>query len=82
MWTTDGEQLLLCAVKYSSSRSHPKTKALAAVPEGTTVGPVHIIEILDGYGIEVAIQSISNPENTSYVVITREAERFVNEIHS
>ena len=68
--------------EYSSSRSCPKTKALAAIPEGTTVGPVYIIEILDGYGIDVAIQSISNPDNTSYVVITREAERFVNEIHS
>ena len=42
---------------------------------------VHIVTILDGYGIEVAIQSIANPENPSYVVITREAERFVNEIH-
>ena len=31
--------------------------------------------------VEVAIQSIANPENTSYVVITREAERLVNDIH-
>ena len=71
--------------EYSSSRSYPKTKALAAIPEGTTIGPVlevHIVEFLDGHGIEVAIQSISNPENTYYVVITREAERLVNEIHA
>ena len=70
--------------KYSRSRTYPKTEALATIPEGTTIGPVlevHIVEILDGYGIEVAIQSISNPENTSHVVITREAERFVIEIH-
>ena len=55
-----------------SSRSYSKTKALAAVPEGTTIGPVlefHVEKIVDGYGIEVAIQSIANPENTSYVVI-------------
>ena len=74
---------LLCR-EYSSSRSYWKTKVLAAIPEGTTIGPVlevHIVEILDGYGIEVAIQSFSNPENTSHVVIAREAERFVSEIH-
>ena len=74
---------LLCRENLSS-RSYPKTKALAAVPEGTTIGPVlevHIVEILDGYGMEFAIQSFSNPENTSHVVIAREAERFVSEIH-
>ena len=50
--------------EYSSSRSYPKTKALAAIPEGTTIGPVlevHFVKILDGYGIEVAIQSIAHP---------------------
>ena len=30
---------------------------------------------LDGYGIEVAILSIADAENTSYVVLSREAER-------
>ena len=67
--TTFGEQ-------YSRSRSYPKAHALAAIPERTTVGPVlevHIVEMIDGYGIEAAIQSIANPENASYVVITREA---------
>ena len=57
---------------------------MAAIPEGTTIGPVlevHVVKILDGYGIEVAIPSIATPENTSYVVISREKERFVNEIH-
>ena len=82
MMTMDGEQLLFCAENIRVL--DPKTKALAAIPEGTTIGPVlevHIVEILDGYGIEVAIQSIWNPENTSHVVIVREAERFVSEIH-
>ena len=31
--------------------------------------------------MEVAIPSIANPMNTSYVVISREEERFVNELH-
>ena len=42
---------------------------------------IHIVKILDGYGIEVAIPSIANPTCTSHVVIPRGAERFVNEIH-
>ena len=57
---------------------------LAAIPEGTIIGPVlevHIVKILDGYGIEVAIPSIANPANTTYVVISRETSRVVNEIH-
>ena len=40
------------------------------------------MNILDGYGIEVAVPSIINPANTSYVVISRETERFVNELHN
>ena len=39
------------------------------------------MKILDGYGIEVAVQSIANPEYTTYVVKSRVEERFVNEIH-
>ena len=71
--------------EYSSSRSYPKTKALSAFPEGTIIGPiseVHVVKILDKYGIEVVIQRITNPEHTTYVVISREEERLVNEIHS
>ena len=68
---------------FEFSIRKPK-KALAAIPAGTTIGPVlevHVVEILDGCGIEVSIQSISNPENTSHVVIASQAERFVSEIH-
>ena len=36
---------------------------------------------LDRYCIEVAIQSIADPEYTTYVVISRDEERFGNEIH-
>ena len=57
---------------------------MSAIPEGTIIGPVlevHVIKNLDGYGKEVAIQSIANPEYTTYVVISREEERFVNDIH-
>ena len=39
------------------------------------------MKILDGYGTEVAIPSIASPMDTSYVVKSRETERFENEIH-
>ena len=38
-------------------------------------------KILDEYGIQVAIQTVANPENTTFVEKSREEERFVNEIH-
>ena len=37
--------------EYSISRYYPKAQALAAIPEGTIIGPgleVHIVKILDG----------------------------------
>ena len=37
------------------------------------------MKIIDGYGIDIAIPSIVILANTSYVVISRETERFVNE---
>ena len=43
---------------------------------------VHIVNILDEYGLEVAIPSICKPGDVTYVVISRETERFVNEIHA
>ena len=52
---------------------------MAAIPGGTIIGPVlevQIVKNLDGYGIEVTIPSIVDPANTSYVVISRETERF------
>ena len=54
-----------------------------AIPGGTTIGPVlevRIVKILEEYGIEIANPSLAKPANTSYVVISRETERFVNEI--
>ena len=66
----------LCRI---SSRSYPKAKALSALPEGAIIGPVsevHVVKNLDRYCKEVAIQSVANPEYTTYVVISREEERF------
>ena len=68
--------------EYSNTRAQPKAQALCAIPAGRIFGPVsevHIVNFFDEYGIEGAIQSISNNENTSHVVISREIERFVKE---
>ena len=57
---------------------------MIAIPEGTIIGPVsevHIVEILDGYRIEVAIPSISKPGDVTYAMISIETERYVNDIH-
>ena len=58
--------------------------SLDSYSQGTIIGPVlevQIVKILDGFGREIPIPSIVYPANTSYVVISRETERLVNEIH-
>ena len=72
MGTTAGRQLLICA-------ENKKAQALAAIPEGTIIGPVvgvHTVKILDEYGIEVAIPSMTNPMYAFYFVKSSETERF------
>ena len=47
------------------------------------IGPiseVHIVKILDEYGWKVALPSMCSPGDGTYVVISRETERYVNEI--
>ena len=82
---TDGERSYFYAEKYTCSRVFPQAKPLGAIPAGTIIGPItdsHIVKILDDYGMEVAIPSICRPGDVTYVVISRETERFVNEIHT
>ena len=48
------------------------------------MGPVievQIVKILDQYGLEIAIPSLNEREQTSYVMISRQKSRFVDEIH-
>ena len=70
--------------KYTFPRSFPESQAVAAILEGTIIGPVlevRIVKFLIEHGIEIAIQSFARLAKTSHVVISRETERFVNEIH-
>ena len=39
------------------------------------------METLGECGIEVEVLSVTNPLDTSFVVISQEAERFVHELH-
>ena len=48
-----GEITVLCR-EYEISRFYPETKAFAAIPAGTIIGPiteVHIVKVLDEYGL-------------------------------
>ena len=77
--STDGEQSLLCAENTHFSRSFHKSQVVAAIPEGTIIGPVlegQTLKKLDGYGIEVAIPSIAHLANTSYALVSRENRAF------
>ena len=71
-------KLTLLCQKYTRSRAYPKSKALAALPTSTIVGPVievQVVKILDKYGLEVAIPSICKVRDTSHVVIYGETEQ-------
>ena len=71
--------------EYSNTRGSSASPSIACNSRGTIIGPVsevHFVQILDECDTEVAIQSISNPENKFHVVISRETERFVNDIHT
>ena len=66
--------------EYTFSRSFPESQVVAAIPEGTVIGPVlevRTVKILDEHGMEIAIPSIIRLANTSHVVISRETERLV-----
>ena len=42
---------------------------------------VHIVEMLDNFGLEIAIPSPNNPRRTYNVLISRGKSRFVDELH-
>ena len=84
MEKTDGDKSHLCR-EHTCSRVFLHAKPLGAVPAGTIIGPISvvlIVKILDEYGVEVAIPSIYKSGDVTYVVISRETARFVNEIHT
>ena len=78
-----GQLIPLCR-EYTLSRAHPQSRIFAAIPGGTIIGPVievEIVKILERHGFEIAIPSPNDHVRTSYVVISREKSRFVDEVH-
>ena len=56
------------------SRVNPRASIYAAIPGGTVIGPVievHIVKILDSFGLEIAMPSPNDSRRTSYVLISR-----------
>ena len=58
---------------YTLSRVNPQSRAFAAIPGGTLIGP--IIEV------QIAIPSPNERDRTSCVALSRGKSRFVDEIH-
>ena len=84
MEKVDGDKSHLCR-EYTCSRAFPQAKPLRTFPAGTIIGPISEVlvgKILDECGVEVAIPSIWKPGDVTYVVISRETERDVKEIHT
>ena len=78
-----GQIIPLCR-EHTLSRVNPQSRAFAAIPGGTIVGPdieVQIVEILDQYGHEIAIPSPNDSTRTTHVTISRGRSRFVDEVH-
>ena len=70
--------------KYTLLRASPLSRAYAAILGGTIIVPVievHIVKILDSFGLEIEISSPYFPKRTSWVLISREQSRFVDELH-
>ena len=79
-----GQITPLCR-EYTCSRVFPKAKPLGTIPAGTIIGPISevlIVKILAEHGVQVVIPSICKLGDVTYVVISRETELFVNEIHT
>ena len=84
MEKTDADESHLDAenVFVLESFHKPKSWELFQQAQLSDRSEVHIVNILDEYGLEVAIPSICKLGDVTYVVISRETERFVNEIHT
>ena len=81
MGATDGEQSLLHVGNIQVLDLFRKPNSWQLFPKAQSLDQFWKLKILDVDGIEVAIPWIADLVNTSYVVISRETERFVNEIH-
>ena len=70
--------------EYTLPREDQNSRIYATIPGQTIIGPVlqvNIIRYLDISGIEIQILSTTTKDRTSWVVICRGKNRFVEELH-
>ena len=70
------------AESIHTPRADPNSRIYAAIPERTAIEPVlqvHVIKFLGTYGIEIQIPSATTKDRSSWVVICRGKNRFVDE---
>ena len=78
-----GDSIPACR-EYILHRLDLHSRVFAAIPEGAVIGPVlevHIVLLHGKHGLEINIPSLNDPNRTSWVVICRGKNRFVNELH-
>ena len=69
--------------EYILLRLDLNSRVFAAIPGGTVIGPVlevHIVLVHGKHGLEIKISSSNDPNRTSWVVICRGKNQFVNEL--
>ena len=79
-----GDSLPVCR-EYALLRADPQSRVFAAISGRTLSGPVievHVAQLLGNHGFEIKIQSPNDPDRTSWVLICRGKNRYVDELHT
>ena len=78
-----GKCTSLCK-EYTKCRNHMDSRPFASTDAYQHIGPVlniGIAKILDVYRTEVQFSSLSDPRFPTWILTSRDHERFVNELH-
>ena len=78
-----GKSTSLCT-EYAKPRNEKDSMPFASIDAHKQIGPVWnvgIAKVLDVYGIEVQVQSLSNRKFPTWFLISSGHERFVKELH-
>ena len=67
-----GDPIPVCR-ECTLPRANPKSRAYAAIPGGTVIGPVievHFVQLLGNHGLDIEIPSPNNPRRVYYTTGT------------
>ena len=70
--------------EYTNPRADSDSRIFAPISGRTVIGPdikVHMIQILGTHVLEIQIPCMTTPNRTSWVVICRGRNRYVDELH-